>query len=101
MLEGTRCAGEGTEVRVEILVDRIRVTIADNGRGIPEAELPRVFEPFYRADASRTDEHSGLGLRIAKGLIEAHGGRLRLESVEGRGTKVAIEFPTQENAPGS
>ncbi|HEY3418374.1 MAG TPA: sensor histidine kinase, partial [Armatimonadota bacterium] len=49
---------------------------------IPATQLPHIFEPFYRADQARTPggSHSGLGLRIARGLVEAHGGTLTLQS---------------------
>jgi len=69
-----------------------RITVADTGRGIPAGHLPFICEPFYRVDATRTpgDQHSGLGLRIAKALVEAHGGHLAIDSTEGQGTTVVI-----------
>jgi len=58
------------------------ISVADTGEGIPAADLPHVFERFYRADRSRSRERggSGLGLSIAKALVEAHGGHIWLES---------------------
>ena len=58
------------------------LSVADTGEGIPTADLPHVFERFYRADRSRSRERggSGLGLSIAKALVEAHGGHIWLES---------------------
>jgi signal transduction histidine kinase len=58
------------------------LSVADTGEGIPAADLPHVFERFYRADRSRSRERggSGLGLSIAKALVEAHGGHIWLES---------------------
>ena len=55
--------------------DSVRITIADNGKGIPDGRTQRVFDSFYRVDAARNpmDSHSGLGLRITRGIVEAHG----------------------------
>jgi signal transduction histidine kinase len=68
------------------------ITVADTGEGIPPADLPHIFDRFYRADKSRTDASSGLGLAIVKALVEAHGGRIGVESELGRGTRFEIEF---------
>lgn len=89
-------AGSGAEVRVTVTEgDPVVMTVADTGRGIPARHLPYVFDPFYRADAARTPDggHSGLGLRIARALVEAHGGTLTLESAEGNGTRVVFTLP--------
>jgi len=85
-------AGAGAEVIVTVEDTPLRICIADTGRGIPAAHLPFVCEPFYRADIVRNpgDTHCGLGLRIARALVEAHGGTLTLDSVEGLGTTVTI-----------
>ena len=75
----------------ERLGERIRLTVADEGPGIPDADLPRVFERFYRVDKSRTrgtrdPGGTGLGLAIVKHLIELHGGKVtRREPARGRG----------------
>ncbi|MCL2500256.1 MAG: HAMP domain-containing histidine kinase [Defluviitaleaceae bacterium] len=70
----------------------IHVTVRDKGIGIPAEHLPRIFERFYRADASRTLKtgSSGLGLAIAREIITAHGGEIRVQSVVGEGTEVAF-----------
>lgn len=76
---------------------QIALTVADTGAGIAPADLPYVFERFYRADQARTsgeDNGSGLGLAIARALIEAHGGQIRLESRLGAGTRVEVTLPT-------
>ena len=63
-----RPAGKGVEVEVD-----------DSGEGIPTADGDRVFEAFYRGDASRNEEGAGLGLAISKAIVEAHGGKIWLE----------------------
>ncbi len=88
-------AGEGADVSLTFTGSApTRITVADTGRGIPAEHLPFICEPFYRADAVRNpgDKHSGLGLRIARALIEAHGGQLAIESTEGKGTMVVISL---------
>jgi two-component system phosphate regulon sensor histidine kinase PhoR len=71
----------------------VRISIADTGVGIPADDLPRVFERFYKADKARSGGGTGLGLAIAKHIIEAHGGKIWAESVEGRGAKFIFTLP--------
>jgi signal transduction histidine kinase len=70
----------------------IQIAVADTGTGIAREHLPHVFERFYRADTARGGDggSSGLGLAIAKGLVEAQGGQIRLGSQPGRGTRVVV-----------
>ena len=72
-----------------------RLTVQDTGGGIPKAELPRLFERFHRIEGvrGRSFEGSGIGLALVKELIEAHGGTIRADSVEGRGTTFVVEIP--------
>jgi signal transduction histidine kinase len=74
-------------VRARSLGDGVEVEVDDEGEGIPAKVGNRVFEPFYRADPSRVDGGAGLGLAISKAIVEAHGGRIWLES-GGPGTRV-------------
>jgi two-component system phosphate regulon sensor histidine kinase PhoR len=74
------------------------VTVADTGIGIPEAEQTRIFERFYRVDAARSRElgSTGLGLSIVRHIVEAHGGRVGVESAVGRGSKFFFTIPLAE-----
>ncbi|MCP4625337.1 MAG: HAMP domain-containing histidine kinase [bacterium] len=74
------------------------VQIADNGIGIPPDELPFIFEPFYRVDKSRTKDTGGygLGLSLCKTIMEAHGGRIEVESEPDVGTTVTLFFAESE-----
>ena len=88
---------EGGTVRVvaQSTGDGIEVRIADNGPGVPEADLPRIFERFWRGDPSRsrTTGGSGLGLAIARHVIEAHAGRIWAETTPGGGLMVVFWLP--------
>ncbi len=82
-----------TEVSVENLIEnRVIVRITDNGEGIPEEHIPRIFERFYRVDksGSRKEGGSGLGLSIVKHIIEAHGEKIYVESVPGVGSEFSF-----------
>nr|MBQ4319021.1 HAMP domain-containing protein [Clostridia bacterium] len=71
------------------------ISVSDNGVGIPEEDLPRLFERFYRVEKARTTDTggTGLGLAIAKEIAEAHGGSIGIRSKVGSGTEVTIELP--------
>ena len=71
------------------------ITVADTGIGIPLADQERIFERFYRVDAARSREAggTGLGLSIARHIVEAHGGRLWVESGVGQGSKFFFSIP--------
>ncbi len=74
-----------------------QISVADRGPGIAAAHLPLVFERFYRVDSSYSDEGgSGLGLSIAKALVEAQGGQIAVTSQRGRGTTVLVTLPLAE-----
>ena len=75
--------------------ERVEVSVADTGVGIPPADLPRITERFYRVDKARSRElgGTGLGLAIVKHLVLAHGGELAIESEPEQGTTVRFTLP--------
>jgi signal transduction histidine kinase len=79
----------------------LEIRVEDRGPGIPPADLPHVFEPFYRGrNASDAQIHgAGLGLTLAKGVVEAHRGFIRVESRTGEGAAFIIRLPAAEQAP--
>jgi two-component system sensor histidine kinase BaeS len=93
-------AGEGAQIWMEVeqIGETVRLRVIDTGRGIAPEHMPHLFDAFYRADTARTpgDGHSGLGLRIARGLVEAHGGTLHISSEEGHGTTVEMVLPNDQ-----
>jgi two-component system phosphate regulon sensor histidine kinase PhoR len=82
-------------LRAEIDGERVRISVADQGVGIPEADLPRIFERFYRADKARSRElgGTGLGLSIVKHIVQLHGGTVEAESEPGKGTTISVLLP--------
>jgi two-component system OmpR family sensor kinase len=94
---------EGSAVRVEIAPHdlTIQVKVIDNGPGISAADLPRVFERFWRAEASRSRSYggSGLGLAIVEAITHAHHGQVTVESVVGTGTTVTLSLPRSGRGP--
>jgi PAS domain S-box-containing protein len=76
----------------------ISISVRDEGVGIPEAELQRLFNRFFRASTSTGIAGTGIGLNMAKSLVEMHDGTIRVESVEGRGTMFTIWLPDAEIA---
>ncbi|MFY0578187.1 sensor histidine kinase [Cystobacter fuscus] len=83
------------EVWLTPLEGRVRLTVRDTGTGIPEAEMPRLFERFHRVETTRgrTYEGTGIGLALVQELVRLQGGSLRAESVEGRGSAFHVELP--------
>jgi nitrogen-specific signal transduction histidine kinase len=90
--------GEGKPIALELrsIGARALLTVRDHGPGIPEDEQARIFEPFERAKHARGTKGAGLGLWIVRRLVEAHGGTVRLASVVGRGTVLAVDLPRDE-----
>ncbi|MCS7176334.1 MAG: heavy metal sensor histidine kinase [Candidatus Kapabacteria bacterium] len=93
-------AGGRVTLRVASEAETVVAEVADTGIGIPEEELPQIFERFYRVEKSRTRSHSsdgvGLGLAIVRWIVEAHGGTVEVESAVGQGTRFRFRFPRYE-----
>ena len=84
-------------VACETHTGTVQVTVEDQGMGISPEETERVFEKFYRVDASSTGKPGlGLGLPLVKNIIEAHGGEIRVESAPGQGTRMIFQLPLAE-----
>ena len=88
-------SGGRVTVRAAAVDSGIEIRVEDTGLGIPAADLPRIFERFYRADKGRSREHggTGLGLSIVKHIVLAHGGTVRAASEHGKGTSIILTLP--------
>jgi signal transduction histidine kinase len=75
--------------------EAVFIRVEDTGLGVPEEDLPHLFERFYRVDKARSRESggTGMGLSIAREIVERHGGTITFESVLGRGSVVTVRFP--------
>jgi len=85
---------DGGELRVALgstTDGKIKITVADDGQGIPAQDLPRIFEPFFTSKEAGTG--NGLGLMVAKGIVKDHGGSMEVKSEQGHGTEFWILFP--------
>ena len=99
----SRIVGEGGHVQVELTAegDRAVLAVLDDGPGIPEADLPRLFDRFYRADSSRTRTSggAGLGLAIVRAIVTAHGGRIEAANLPTGGARMTVVLPAIPEEP--
>jgi len=86
-------------VRVRVDGDEVVTSVEDHGLGIPRAALARIFERFYKVDRARVrGGGTGLGLAIARHVVEQHGGRIWVESEEGRGSVFSFALPVRDSS---
>jgi PAS domain S-box-containing protein len=90
--------GGSVQVKVEDTPEEILIHVIDTGCGIPEADLPRVFDKFFRGagEAVRAQTGSGLGLALSKKIVELHGGDIKVISREGTGSQFSVMLPKEE-----
>ncbi|MGC9451589.1 MAG: sensor histidine kinase [Oceanipulchritudo sp.] len=89
-------------IRTELEPDALLLTVADDGQGIPEKDLPHIFQRFYRVEKGRSRESggTGLGLSIVKHIVVQHGGRIEARSGKGEGTRILIRLPLPQAETG-
>jgi two-component system, OmpR family, phosphate regulon sensor histidine kinase PhoR len=95
--------GSHIEVRAVLKNNDVEVSVADDGPGIPEGDVPHIFERFYRVDKGRSREKggTGLGLSIVKHIVQLHHGRAWVESTVGKGTTFFFSLPMRANGSGA
>jgi signal transduction histidine kinase len=94
----------GGDVRFDAEADSewVRLTVSDSGPGIPQEDLPFIFEKYYRgagSDGNRENEGAGLGLAISRGIVEKHGGRIWVENRRPKGSRFVFRIPSSPPAP--
>jgi signal transduction histidine kinase len=98
-----RHSPEGTSIEVEVarVSGEARLTVRDHGDGISADDMPFVFDRFYRGEKSRSRSYggAGLGLAIARGIVDGHGGRIWAENAAGGGAKFVIALPINNDDP--
>ena len=79
------------EVKTRRINDRVEIKVSDNGNGIPQSIVDKIFQPFFTTKP--TGQGTGLGLSLSYDIIKAHGGEIKVESKEGEGTEFKIYLP--------
>ena len=94
--------GDQIEVETKGMMDQVEISVADHGPGIPESEIPRLFELYHRTDNARESRVKGLGLGlfIVKSMVDLHNGQVAVESEMGKGSKFKVSLPMQQSKTG-
>lgn len=90
-------AGTPLEIDVEVAGDTVSVSVSDRGPGLPAEAMGRLFDPFYRVVTRRGPSGTGLGLAVARGLVEAHGGAISVENRPGGGARFTFTLPADRS----
>ncbi|MCT0051916.1 sensor histidine kinase [Lactococcus lactis RTB018] len=97
LMNSYKYSAEGSDIKLTVIPkkENFKIVIADKGEGIPEQDLPYIFERFYRVDKSRTRTTGGvgLGLAIVQDIVKKHNGKIIVESIQNQGTTFIIELP--------
>lgn len=102
MENGCKYSANGrVSVRISLGTGQVHVTISDTGNGIPPADLPYIFEPFYRSKSTMTANGHGIGLALTQRIILLHGGHISVDSTEGKGTTFRITLPVVHSRDGT
>jgi two-component system phosphate regulon sensor histidine kinase PhoR len=90
-----RYSGEGATCTLTLAHEpgHVVLDVADDGAGVPDADVPRLFERFFRSDRARTTRGTGLGLAIVKHVVESAGGNVEARGGQGRGLDIRCVFP--------
>ncbi|WP_046574915.1 sensor histidine kinase [Spirosoma radiotolerans] len=100
MENGCKYSPDGcVSVRIFFEPGRLKLTFSDQGYGIPESDLPHIFEPFFRSESTMTIIGHGIGLALTRRIIELHQGHIQVDSVVGKGTTFRITLPTTYTLP--
>jgi two-component system, OmpR family, sensor histidine kinase KdpD len=91
-------AGSPIEIEARPLADEVEISVSDHGIGIPDEDLPRVFDKFFRVQRQDNTGGTGLGLSICKGIVEAHGTHILAENRPGGGTTIRFTLPIEDSA---
>jgi signal transduction histidine kinase len=93
--------GQGGTVKIDAVEEGqdVVISVSDEGMGIAENEVPRIWERLYRGDLSRSRRGLGLGLSFVKAIVEAHGGTVHVDSRLKEGTTFIVKLPRSEGEP--